>query len=83
MENVKLPDYTAAAILVDMGTSRSRMECERKCKSNCSCSAYAIIYISRKGIGCLTWYGQLIDTRNYLGDIGYDLYVRVIQIIIL
>ena len=46
-------------------------------KSNYSCYAYASIHLSGKGIGCLTWYGELIDTKNNLSDIGYDLYVRV------
>ncbi|XP_002524894.2 G-type lectin S-receptor-like serine/threonine-protein kinase RKS1 isoform X1 [Ricinus communis] len=74
VESVKFPD-TSAAVWVDMSTSL--MDCERICKSNCSCSAYASIDRSENGSGCLIWYGDLIDTRNFLGGIGEHLYVRV------
>ncbi|CAL1372554.1 unnamed protein product [Linum trigynum] len=70
---VKLPD-TSAAIWVDLG--RRKLTCEGECRKNCSCSAYATMAIDGKGIGCLTWYGTLIDTVNYPVR-AYDLYVRV------
>lgn len=44
--------------------------------SNCSCSAYASANVSIGGIGCITWYGDLIDTREFT-DGGQDLYIRV------
>jgi len=73
VENVILPD-TSAAAWVD--TSKSRADCELECKRNCSCSAYAIIGISGKNYGCLTWYKELVDIRYDRSD-SHDLYVRV------
>ncbi|OAY24640.1 hypothetical protein MANES_17G031800v8 [Manihot esculenta] len=74
VEQVKVPD-TAAAIWVDM--SMSHLNCERQCKVNCSCSAYASIPIAGKGTGCLAWYGELMDIINFSDNSGYDLYIRV------
>ncbi|KAG6755919.1 hypothetical protein POTOM_039327 [Populus tomentosa] len=73
VENVTLPD-TSAAAWVD--TSKSRADCELECKRNCSCSAYAVIVIPRKGDGCLNWYNELVDIR-YDNSESRDLYVRV------
>jgi hypothetical protein len=55
----------------------SHADCERECKRNCSCSAYASVDIPDKGTGCLTWYGELIDAVRYNMSDRYDLYVRV------
>lgn len=73
LSNVKTP-VASAAVWVDM--SMSRMNCEKNCKNNCSCSAYASIPIAGKGTGCLAWYGELMDTIDHT-YYGYDLYVRV------
>ncbi|KAJ9168975.1 hypothetical protein P3X46_020447 [Hevea brasiliensis] len=70
---VKIP-VASAAVWVDM--SMSQMDCEKECKNNCSCSAYASIPIAGKETGCLAWYGELIDTIYHI-DYGYDLHVRV------
>uniref|UniRef100_A0A2C9U801 Non-specific serine/threonine protein kinase n=1 Tax=Manihot esculenta TaxID=3983 RepID=A0A2C9U801_MANES len=74
VEHVKLPD-SSAAVWVDMSMSRS--DCEQECKRNCSCAAYASIPIAGKGMGCLAWYGALIDTINFEDQSKNDLYVRV------
>ncbi|WCJ42956.1 G-type lectin S-receptor-like serine/threonine-protein kinase At1g11410 [Euphorbia peplus] len=75
VESVKLPD---ALVAVWVDTSMNLMDCEQECKSNCSCSAYSIVdYDPGNRTKCLAWYGELIDTRTYIADIGYDLYVRV------
>ncbi|XP_015581758.3 G-type lectin S-receptor-like serine/threonine-protein kinase At1g11410 [Ricinus communis] len=74
VESVKLPD-ASAAVWVDMSTSH--IDCEQQCKRNCACSAYSTIFIAGNGSGCLAWYGELIDTKTYPPDAGYDLYVRV------
>ncbi|CAK7350776.1 unnamed protein product [Dovyalis caffra] len=72
---IKLLPDTSAAVWIDM--SMSRADCEQECKQNCSCSAYASIDIPGKGRGCLTWYGELIDTVKSEKNDRYDLYVRV------
>ncbi|KAJ6978879.1 G-type lectin S-receptor-like serine/threonine-protein kinase [Populus alba x Populus x berolinensis] len=74
VEIVFLPD-ASAAVWVDMDMSHA--DCERECKRNCSCSAYASVDIPDKGTGCLTWYGELVDAVRYNMSDRYDLYVRV------
>ncbi|KAF2317374.1 hypothetical protein GH714_020920 [Hevea brasiliensis] len=53
----------------------SPRDCEKNCRRNCSCSAYASINIAGKETGCLTWYGILMDTVHNWEE--YDIYVRV------
>ncbi|KAK1257119.1 Receptor-like serine/threonine-protein kinase SD1-8 [Acorus gramineus] len=50
-------------------------ECAKKCLMDCACTAYATSNISN-GIGCLNWFGELIDSRAYPNG-GQDLYVRL------
>ncbi|XP_057987852.1 G-type lectin S-receptor-like serine/threonine-protein kinase At1g11410 isoform X2 [Hevea brasiliensis] len=71
--HVKVPD-TSAAAWVSM--NMNPRDCEKECRRNCSCSAYASIEISGEGTGCLTWYGKLMDTVHNMEE-GYDIYVRV------
>ncbi|XP_025015077.2 G-type lectin S-receptor-like serine/threonine-protein kinase RKS1 isoform X1 [Ricinus communis] len=71
VEHVKVPD-TSVATWVNM----SIKDCEQECRRDCSCNAYANIDIVGKGIGCLMWFGDLIDTVDNL-DATSDLYVRV------
>ncbi|CAN0852668.1 G-type lectin S-receptor-like serine/threonine-protein kinase At1g61370 [Linum grandiflorum] len=47
-------------------------ECSRQCANNCSCTAYSYV----DGIGCLLWWGEIIDLQK-LEFAGKDLYVRV------
>lgn len=51
-------------------------ECESVCLKNCSCTAYSNIDIRQGGIGCLLWFDELVDIRDYSAK-GLDLYVRV------
>uniref|UniRef100_A0A199UAZ0 Receptor-like serine/threonine-protein kinase n=4 Tax=Manihot esculenta TaxID=3983 RepID=A0A199UAZ0_MANES len=67
--HVKLPD-TSTAVLGS--TNVSPIDCEKECRRNCSCVAYAIM----KETGCLTWYGELMDTVDNL-KAGYDIHIRV------
>ncbi|KAJ4703318.1 Receptor-like kinase [Melia azedarach] len=70
---VKVPDTSVA--LADM--SLGLKACEEKCLRNCSCLAYASAYADIDGgIGCLTYHGDLMDTRTYANS-GQDLYLRV------
>ncbi|GKC35390.1 putative S-locus glycoprotein domain-containing protein, partial [Tanacetum coccineum] len=52
------------------------IECEVACKDNCSCTAYANPNNTRGGVGCLHWFGDLIDVRVYSLN-GQDFYVRL------
>ncbi|CAH2077795.1 unnamed protein product [Thlaspi arvense] len=47
-----------------------------KCSSNCSCTAYANTDIREGGKGCLLWFGDLVDMREY-SSFGQDVYIRM------
>lgn len=51
-------------------------ECEEECLKNCSCTAYANLDIRDGGSGCILWFRDLIDIRQYNED-GQDIYVRM------
>ncbi|KAF5780970.1 putative non-specific serine/threonine protein kinase [Helianthus annuus] len=70
--NLKLPDTRGSWYNQTM----SLVECEKICKSNCSCTAYTNSNISGTGSGCLLWYGDLVDIRTVPQN-GDTLYIRV------
>ncbi|XP_071732914.1 G-type lectin S-receptor-like serine/threonine-protein kinase At4g27290 isoform X2 [Rutidosis leptorrhynchoides] len=72
LSSMKLPD--TQNVVFD-GTM-SLQECEVACKDNCSCTAYANPNVTRGSVGCLRWFGDLIDVRVYSMN-GQDLYVRL------
>ncbi|WCJ42947.1 G-type lectin S-receptor-like serine/threonine-protein kinase At1g11410 [Euphorbia peplus] len=72
VKGAKFPDTSLAWLRMNT----SHPQCEQGCLRNCSCSAYASIENDESGNGCLTWYGELIDTMDHV-DTGYDLYVRI------
>ena len=69
---IKPPDTSKARVDMSLGLK----ECQQLCLSNCSCTAYMSADENRGGIGCVTWHGDVMDTRTY-PNIGQDLYVRV------
>ncbi|XP_070678975.1 G-type lectin S-receptor-like serine/threonine-protein kinase At1g11410 isoform X2 [Malus domestica] len=62
LERVKVPDTSTARV----NMSRSREACKEECLRNCSCTAYANADERQGGSGCITWHGDLMDTRTYL-----------------
>ncbi|KAF7120012.1 hypothetical protein RHSIM_Rhsim13G0164200 [Rhododendron simsii] len=60
---------------VDRGVTGLK-ECESECLRNCSCNAYASADVSHGDSGCVTWHGDLMDTRVF-SSAGQDLYIRV------
>nr|XP_043618819.1 G-type lectin S-receptor-like serine/threonine-protein kinase At4g27290 [Erigeron canadensis] len=70
--SMKLPDTVNAVYNGNL----SLEECKVACKNNCSCNAYANPNTNLNGVGCLLWFGDLIDTRVYPQN-GQDLYVRL------
>jgi hypothetical protein len=66
---LKLPDNSN--ILVNRTAMRSE-ECRVACLRNCSCVAYA----ETDGSGCVAWFGELLDIREY-NEGGQDLFVRM------
>ncbi|KAF8090687.1 hypothetical protein N665_0469s0022 [Sinapis alba] len=74
LTQAKVPDTSIAS--VDMNITLK--ECKQRCLLNCSCVAYASAYHEGEGgeKGCLTWHGDMLDTRTFLSS-GQDFYIRV------
>ena len=74
LTHAKIPDTENAS--VDMNLTLK--ECRQRCLGNCSCVGYASAYHDGVGgeRGCLTWHGDMLDTRTYLNS-GQDFYIRV------
>ncbi|KAK9089543.1 hypothetical protein Scep_028625 [Stephania cephalantha] len=70
LEKVKLPDTLNARVDMSLGIE----DCGIACRNNCSCTGYASAYVN--GSGCLAWFGDLVDMREYT-DGGQDFFVRV------
>ncbi|KAM3696789.1 hypothetical protein ACB098_06G066100 [Castanea mollissima] len=51
-------------------------ECNNMCLKNCSCTAYATLDIRGGGSGCILWFGELIDIREF-NENGQDIYIRM------
>ncbi|KAI3417896.1 uncharacterized protein J3R85_014016 [Psidium guajava] len=69
---VKLPDTRFSWF----SESLNLEECKRTCLRNCSCTAYSNLDISGQGSGCLLWFGDLMDIRQF-NENGQDIYVRM------
>ncbi|XP_015897056.2 uncharacterized protein LOC107430690 isoform X2 [Ziziphus jujuba] len=69
---LKLPDAT----LTWVNKSMNLQECRSKCLNNCSCTAFANSDISGKDIGCVHWFGGLVDMRGF-PEGGQDLHIRM------
>ncbi|KAM7504090.1 hypothetical protein LguiB_002994 [Lonicera macranthoides] len=69
--DVKLPDTRNSWY----DRSMSLEGCKMVCLRNCSCVAYTRLDIST-GNGCLLWFGELIDIREYPEN-GQEIYVRL------
>ena len=50
-------------------------ECQKSCLKNCSCKACANLDIRNGGSGCLLWFDDLVDMRQFSKG-GQDLYFR-------
>ncbi|KAL6333812.1 hypothetical protein AAG906_028998 [Vitis piasezkii] len=72
VEGAKPPDTSVARVNMNM----SLEACREECLKECSCSGYAAANVSGGGSGCLSWHGDLVDTRVF-PEGGQDLYVRV------
>lgn len=68
----KMPDTNVGVVNRSIGLK----ECEVSCLRNCSCKGYASLDISQGGTGCITWHGDLVDTREFSSG-GQDFFLRV------
>ncbi|MFS7898398.1 putative protein kinase RLK-Pelle-DLSV family [Helianthus anomalus] len=57
--SMKLPDTEN----VVFSSNISQLDCEAACKNNCLCTAYANPNITTGRVGCLIWFGGLIDVE--------------------
>ncbi|KAI9079167.1 hypothetical protein K1719_038893 [Acacia pycnantha] len=69
---LKLPDTRTSWV----NASMTLWECKAKCWEICSCNAYANLYITGGGSGCILWFGDLIDLRVVTVP-GQDLFIRM------
>ncbi|KAD2804883.1 hypothetical protein E3N88_38260 [Mikania micrantha] len=68
---VKLPDTRKSLYNVSM----TLRECEMACRMKCNCTAYANLDIRNGGSGCLLWFDELLDIRDY--DEDHNIYIRM------
>ncbi|RVW37249.1 Receptor-like serine/threonine-protein kinase SD1-8 [Vitis vinifera] len=69
---VKLPDTRSSWF----NESMNLKECASLCLSNCSCHCLCKFRYQRGGSGCLLWFGDLIDIRDFTEN-GQEFYVRM------
>ncbi|KAA3478411.1 G-type lectin S-receptor-like serine/threonine-protein kinase [Gossypium australe] len=69
---IKLPDSRKAWYdrTIDL------KQCKNRCLRNCSCTAFANLDVRDGGSGCILWFGDLIDIREYEEN-GQTIYVRM------
>ncbi|CAN6546598.1 unnamed protein product [Malus baccata var. baccata] len=77
MKNVVVPDTSS----IKLEKNLSLEACEEECLKNCTCLAYAIEDVTNGGTGCMTWYRDLMDTKQ-LTEGGQDLYVRADAVVL-
>ncbi|XP_015943236.1 G-type lectin S-receptor-like serine/threonine-protein kinase B120 isoform X1 [Arachis duranensis] len=64
---LRLPDFA------QQGNPVGAENCESFCLQNSSCTAYAEV----SGIGCMVWYGELVDLQDFRGNVGETLFIRL------
>ncbi|XP_057955700.1 G-type lectin S-receptor-like serine/threonine-protein kinase At4g27290 [Malania oleifera] len=69
---VKVPDTRSSWFNESMNLE----ECKSLCLKNCSCTAYTNTDIRQGGSGCLLWFGELIDMKEF-PETGQDVHIRV------
>ncbi|XP_039170533.1 G-type lectin S-receptor-like serine/threonine-protein kinase At4g27290 [Eucalyptus grandis] len=72
---LKLPDTRSSWF----DRSMDLQECGEICKRNCSCTGYSNLDPEGGGKGCLLWFGDLTDIREY-DERGQDIYVRMFDL---
>ncbi|KAE8692221.1 calcium-binding protein PBP1-like [Hibiscus syriacus] len=72
VENVKLPDL----LDIKLDERLNLEDCRAECLNNCSCIAYA--RSNYNGSGCLMWFGELTDIREFVAEqFEQNIYVRL------
>ncbi|XP_029124556.1 G-type lectin S-receptor-like serine/threonine-protein kinase At4g27290 isoform X2 [Cajanus cajan] len=71
-KGLKVPDTTHTWLDESIGLE----ECRVKCLNDCSCMAFTNSDIRGRGNGCVMWFGDLIDLKQFETG-GQDLYIRM------
>ncbi|XP_047335985.1 G-type lectin S-receptor-like serine/threonine-protein kinase At4g27290 [Impatiens glandulifera] len=71
--NVKLPDTRESWFDQTMNLN----DCQGLCLKNRSCTAYANTDVRNGGSGCLLWFNDLIDIRQYQVGNGQDIFLKL------
>lgn len=69
---MKLPDTSSCWFDEKMNLQ----DCEKECRGNCSCIAYANLNIRNGGSGCLIWFNNILDMRK-ASSVGEEIHIRV------
>ncbi|KAM7498789.1 hypothetical protein LguiA_023203 [Lonicera macranthoides] len=69
---IKLPDTQSSWFDRTMPLE----DCKLACLNNCTCTAYTSLNISNGGSGCLVWFGELFNIREYPEN-GQTIYLRI------
>lgn len=69
---LKVPDTTQTLLYENIDL----LLCRTMCLNNCTCTAFTNSDISGKGSGCVMWFGDLLDIRQFDTG-GQDLYIRI------
>ena len=72
LSGVKLPQTNTSWFNQSMNLE----ECRFMCLKNCSCTAYSNLDIRDGGSGCLLWFGNLVDTREFSQN-QQDIHIRM------
>ncbi|XP_060201240.1 G-type lectin S-receptor-like serine/threonine-protein kinase At4g27290 [Lycium barbarum] len=71
--SIKMPDSRSSWFNESMNLE----ECKKMCLADCNCTAYSNLDIRNGGSGCLIWFGELNDIREYSNKNEQVLFVRV------
>jgi hypothetical protein len=73
----KVPDTTQTMLYENIDLEL----CRTMCLNDCSCTAFTNSNISGGGTGCVMWFGDLIDIRQFDTG-GQNLYIRIARVVI-
>ncbi|KAK7262682.1 hypothetical protein RJT34_30257 [Clitoria ternatea] len=74
VEGLKVPDTQNTTV----DESIDLEQCRVKCLNHCLCTAYTNSNISGKGSGCVMWFGELLDIKQYpTPESGQKLYIKL------
>ncbi|KAK7272479.1 hypothetical protein RJT34_29097 [Clitoria ternatea] len=72
LSGLKLPDTERSWF----NGSVSLEDCRVLCSKNCTCTAYAALDVSKGPTGCLLWFGDLTDMKEFTG-VDQEIYIRL------